>query len=569
MLSRRSEAPGEVEYLIKWRQMNYDGISWELAEDVAEDEAIAAFERTSQPPTLKQHTAPLGLGRKPRSEWVKFEASPSYRDGNQLRPYQLEGLNWLSFCWHRGYNSILADEMGLGKTVQTVSLLHYLHVQQGVWGPFIVIAPLSTLGHWQRELASWTQLNTIVYHGNAAARQNILTHEWWFAPQPGARRMAQPLHKFNVLLITYEMINLPYAHNEPHLASTHWRCLVVDEAHRLKNAESKLTRELEQFTFDHMLLLTGTPLQNNPGELYTLLHFLQPAEFPSPEAFKERYGELSTQKAVERLHTAMRPFFLRRMKADVEKSVPPKEEIIVQVELTAIQKQWCATAPRTYPLASVHASVHISTRSPTNPFTPSLRKQWYPLPQAARQRTPAAAPRSPVTAAPRVHRYRAIYERNLGFLSTAATAGGAAHGPSLMNIVMELRKCCNHPFLIEGAEFQILSSAGGGAAGRGAVGQQLVDSAGKMVLVHKLLPKLRKQGRKVLIFSQMTMVLNILEDYLRWQVCVHVHVMCMSCAWVYGCMAHVHGARHPRGPPSPPPLAVVPVRAHRRVHQGQ
>ena len=97
-------------------------------------------------------------------------------------------------------------------------------------------------------------------------------------------------------------------------------------------------------------------------------------------------------------------------------------------------------------------------------------------------------------------RYRAIYERNLTFLKTQATPNGPAHGPSLMNIVMELRKCCNHPFLIEGAEAQILRQTG--VVPGGSVGDVLVSSAGKMVLVNKLLPKLRKQGRKVLIFSQ-------------------------------------------------------------------
>lgn len=240
----------------------------------------------------------------------------------------------------------------------------------------------------------------------------MLANEWWFEPEGGGKRGGSgQLHKLHVVLTTYEMINLPYAPNEPHLASTHWRCLVVDEAHRLKNAESKLTKELEQFSFDHLMLLTGTPLQNNPTELYTLLHFLQPVDFPSQvrprrrfpagallrrahrrqraepppfssssssstttitttglchcgvhlvtllaqEAWTAQFGDLSSRKHVEKLTAALRPFFLRRMKADVEKSVPPKEETVVQVELTAVQKQWCATervarsehAPRT------------------------------------------------------------------------------------------------------------------------------------------------------------------------------------------------------------------------------
>jgi SNF2 family DNA or RNA helicase len=183
-----------------------------------------------------------------------------------------------------------------------------------------VIAPLSTLGHWQRELQGWTGLNTIVYHGNKEARQAIYNHEWYFDHAVGDRRSNSGvggsvraaalltfqmfdllfeqgggrkggvLHKVNVVLTTYEMINLPAAPGEPHLAGEHWPAIVIDEAHRLKNADSKLTRELEQFRFDHVVLLTGTPLQNNPGELFTLIHFIQPVEFP----VRERAVELGT-----------------------------------------------------------------------------------------------------------------------------------------------------------------------------------------------------------------------------------------------------------------------------------
>jgi chromodomain-helicase-DNA-binding protein 7 len=309
---------------------------------VHDDDAITAFEQRQQRPTHEWYTKPLASGRKERTPWAKCASSPAYKGSNTLREYQLEGLNWLSFCWHTKVNSILADEMGLGKTIQSVSLLNYLFEKQGVWGPYLVVAPLSTLPHWQRELESWTKLNTVIYHGSKEARQAILQHEWWFEDDAtgGRSKKGAQLHKFNVLLTTYEMVNLPYAPGEPHLASTHWRCLVVDEAHRLKNSDSKLNQELEKFTTDHMLLLTGTPLQNNPTELYSLLHVASPAEFPSFEAFEGRFGDLSTKKNVEKLHAAMRPYFLRRMKADVEKSVPPKEEIVVQVELTSTQKQW-------------------------------------------------------------------------------------------------------------------------------------------------------------------------------------------------------------------------------------
>ena len=135
IVAKRIEAPGEVEYLIKWRGTTYADASWELAEDVAEDDAITEFESRQRLPTREEWVKPLKAGRTERSKWAKHASSPAYKGGNKLRAYQLEGLNWLSFCWHKKDNSILADEMGLGKTVQSVSLLHYLFSTQGVWGP--------------------------------------------------------------------------------------------------------------------------------------------------------------------------------------------------------------------------------------------------------------------------------------------------------------------------------------------------------------------------------------------------------------------------------------------------
>ena len=118
---------------------------------------------------------------------------------NKLRPYQVEGVNWMVFNWHNGRNSILADEMGLGKTVQTLQFLKSLRTRQNVRAPFLVIAPLSTLPHWQRESISWTQFNTVVYHGSADSRETIRDFEFWAHDGTGAYRTK----KFNIdVLIT-------------------------------------------------------------------------------------------------------------------------------------------------------------------------------------------------------------------------------------------------------------------------------------------------------------------------------------------------------------------------------
>ena len=227
------------------------------------------------------------------------------------------------------------------------------------------------------------------------------------------------------------------------LARVQWDVIIVDEAHKLKNYDSKVNQCLREefFALNH-LLLTGTPLQNNTDELWTLLNFVDGAEFGDREAFKRDFGDLAkTPGQLDKLHERLKPYLLRREKEHVEKSMPSKEEVIIEVELTVAQKQY----------------------------------------------------------------YRAIYEQKTGFLYK----GGAKDGPSLSNLAMELRKCCNHPFLIKGAETELAKHFVDVSPE-----EILVKSSGKMTLLDKLLPKLQADGHRVLIFSQFRIMLNLIEDYM-------------------------------------------------------
>lgn len=190
------------------------------------------------------------------------------------------------------------------------------------------------------------------------------------------------------------------------------------------------------------ILLTGTPIQNSTEELWTLLNYIAPFEFYSLEAFMEKFGDLKDSSQVEELQEVIRPYVLRRMKENVEKSIPPKEETIIDIELTTLQKQY----------------------------------------------------------------YRAIYEKNRTFLSRGCEKSNM---PRLINIEMELRKCCNHPWLIKGVEDKEVDMH----APNDTYCEKTVAASGKMVLLDKLLPKLRSEGHRVLIFSQMRQVLDILEFY--------------------------------------------------------
>ncbi len=164
-----------------------------------------------------------------------------------------------------------------------------------------------------------------------------------------------------------------------------WHHIVVDEGHRLKNKQSNLLERLTELNCERRILMTGTPIQNNTAELWTLINFLEPTVFKSEADFKTRFGALQESEQVRALMKVLKPFLLRRRKEDVEKSIPPKVENIIEIELTTLQKRY----------------------------------------------------------------YRAIYEKNKDFF--LARARGKER-TMLNNIQMELRKCCNHPWLINNAE---------------------------------------------------------------------------------------------------------------------
>eukprot|EP00736_Rhodelphis_marinus_P006316 Rmarinus@m.22515 len=427
------------EYLVKWKGLQYSDSTWEFREDIDDEDKITAYEtRQKRPPVEFLKPAP----RPPPSSWTTpYEETPSFfPEENQLRDYQLEGMNWLISCWFREQGSILADEMGLGKTVQSTSLLEYVRSEHGNRGPFLVVGPLSTLGHWVREIEAWTTQNVIVYHGSAKSRAIIRDYEFYYYEENG--KPFPEAWKFNTLVTTYETIisDMSVLNKIP------WQIIVVDEAHRLKNYSSKLAESLRTYPSEHRVLLTGTPVQNNASELWALLHFLEPEKFAHESDFLEDFGDVTESKQVTKLQETLRPYLLRRLKEDVEKSLKRKEETIIEVEMTPIQKKY----------------------------------------------------------------YRAIYDRNFTYLAKGAKGQNISN---LKNVVMELRKCCNHPFLLNNVE-QIELDAKDQPDDPYRL---LIDSSGKMVLLDKLLPKLKEQGHRVLIFSQMVRVLDILEDYLHYR----------------------------------------------------
>ncbi|RCI00137.1 hypothetical protein CU097_010915 [Rhizopus azygosporus] len=430
----------KIYYLVKWSGLFYDQATWETEDDVRKVDSakLDDFLSRKQIPPYKLAPTPQ---RPDVTRFIQYDSSPIYRYNNTLRPYQLEGLNWLRYCYYTFRSCILADEMGLGKTVQSVALLNDIYHHVGIRGPFLIIAPLSTIPHWVRAFNAWTDLNVVDFRGSNFARNLIIETEFYY--QDAEANNIPGKYKFDVLITTYEMASA----SAMTLKDIPWRCGVFDEAHRLKNKNSKVLEVLRTFYIDHKLLLTGTPLQNNLGELYSLLHFMAPHIYDDEKYFFSEYGNLNSAHQVEKLQALLKPIMLRRFKEDVEKTIPVKEETVIEVELTNPQKKW----------------------------------------------------------------YRAILEKNFSFLKRGTKNNKDM--PHLRNIMMQLRKCCIHPYLLEGAEEVITSECN-------AKGQQeqfncLVQSSGKLVLIDKLLRKLILGNHKVLIFSQFTSCLDILADYLR------------------------------------------------------
>ena len=367
---------------------------------------------------------------------------PGLLVGGQLKEYQLKGLQWMVSLFNNHLNGILADEMGLGKTIQTISLLAYLIETKNVTGPFLVIVPLSTLTNWNLEFEKWAPtIKKITYKGSPVQRKVM---------QNDIKQ-----NNFQVLLTTFEYI----IKDRGLLSKTKWVHMIIDEGHRMKNAQSKLSETLTHFYHsDYRLILTGTPLQNNLPELWALLNFVLPKIFNSVKSFDEWFNtpfantggqdkiELSEEETllvIRRLHKVLRPFLLRRLKKDVEKDLPNKVEKVVKCKMSSLQSK--------------------------------------------------------------------LYQMMLKYNSLIAGESVNGKKPSTIknanNQLMQLRKICNHPFVYEEVENLINPNL--------ETNDAIWRTAGKFELLDRILPKFKATGHRVLIFFQMTQIMDIMEDFLR------------------------------------------------------
>ncbi|KAL6594560.1 hypothetical protein ACP70R_048298 [Stipagrostis hirtigluma subsp. patula] len=339
----------------------------------------------------------------------KVTEQPSALEGGELRPYQLEGLQWMLSLFNNNLNGILADEMGLGKTIQTIALIAYLLEKKEVTGPHLIIAPKAVLPNWSNEFKTWApSIATILYDGRPEERKFLRENNF-----DGAQ--------FNVLLTHYDLI----LKDKKFLKKVHWHYLIVDEGHRLKNHECALARTLVSGISDPPQIIIDW--YSNPKQPTGAVEW-----FNAPFACDVSLNDEEQLLIIHRLHQVLRPFLLRRKKDEVEKYLPVKTQVILKCDMSAWQKAY----------------------------------------------------------------YEQVTSRE------RVSLGSGLKSKALQNLSMQLRKCCNHPYLF--VEHYNMYQR-----------EEIVRASGKFELLDRLLPKLQRAGHRVLLFSQMTKLLDVLEVYLQ------------------------------------------------------
>lgn len=334
-----------------------------------------------------------------------------------LRPYQHQGVNWLQYLREANLAGILADDMGLGKTLQTLTHLLIEKEQGRLDLPALIVAPVSLMGNWRREAQRFTpDLKVLVLHG------------------ADRHQAADLLAKHDVVIAPYSLLHRDRERwiNQP------WHLVVLDEAQNIKNATSNAAQVVAELDTRHRLCLSGTPMENHLGELWSLFHFLMPGFLGSQTRFKELFRnpieKNGDNERLELLRLRVNPFMLRRHKSDVAKDLPPKIETITSVELQDEQ-------------ADLYETIRLSTES-------SVRE-------------------------------------------ALSSKGLAKSQIQILDALLKLRQVCCDPRLVS------LDSA------------KTVKQSAKLELLMDLLPEMLNEGRKVLLFSQFTSMLALIEDELR------------------------------------------------------
>ncbi|GAA0152154.1 chromatin/chromatin-binding, or -regulatory protein [Lithospermum erythrorhizon] len=437
----------EREYFVKWKELQYDECSWESESDISSfQKEIEKFHKikskrgkASSSKQNSDHCDDFDPKRK-QKEFQHFENSPEFLSGGSLHPYQLEGLNFLRFAWSKSTHVILADEMGLGKTIQSIAFLASLH-EENILLPHIVVAPLSTLRNWEREFSTWApHLNVVMYVGSAQSRAVIREYEFYFPKS--YKKSKKKKSGQNVKENKQERIKFD----------------VLLTSYEMINMDSM---SLKPIKWECMIVDEGHRLKNKDSKLFIML-----------KQYFSRHRVLLTGTP---LQNNLDELFMLMHFLDAGKFNSLEE---FQEEFKDISQE--EQISRLHRMLAPHLLRRL--KKDVMKDLPPKKELILRVDLSSKQK----------------EYYKAILTRNYQLLTRK---GGAQI--SLINVVMELRKLCCHPFMLEGVEPQDTDE----------FNKQILETSGKMQLLDKMMCKLKEQGHRVLIYSQFQHMLDLLEDY--------------------------------------------------------
>ena len=393
----------------------------------------------------------------------------------KLHTHQVQGISWMVHMFDRGMPMILGDQMGLGKTLQSIGFLAYLKEVKRETGPFLVVVPLSVLSNWINEIERFCpKFRTIRFHGPREERDRIKSEE------------LDHLEDFDIVVTTFEML---VSEVNFFKRKYMWTTIIVDEGHRLKNEKSQLSEKLRTIPCLSKVILTGTPLQNNLRELWALLHYLAPDIFTvtTAQKFEDGFDALRNKidnKLLRLSRKLLGAFMLRRLKEHVAIELPSRKEITVLVPLTDRQ-------------IGLYKALLCGLDSNTiDTVMTSSNSSQNLVADAANGNSSSSGSRKKSS-----NGIKASTSKN-SLASTGSATAEQSEWRKLMNLLLQLRKVCNHTYLMPDM-----------APDPYEINENIVQGSGKLLMLDRMLPRLRQDGHRVLLFSQFTSMLDLLEDY--------------------------------------------------------
>eukprot|EP00917_Polyrhabdina_sp_WS-2016_P024662 GHVP01053255.1.p1 GENE.GHVP01053255.1~~GHVP01053255.1.p1 ORF type:complete len:898 (+),score=190.49 GHVP01053255.1:3-2696(+) len=548
----------KLEFLLTQSELYTHFVTKKIGADQIEDteEGKIAFE------AVQKNQSRIDCYEKPESESKDIEKeeeiqTPSILDC-QLKNYQLKGLSWLAGLYERGINGILADEMGLGKTVQAIGLMAHIAEKKGIYGPFLVITPASTLHNWQQEFVRFLpSFKMIPYWGSIADRKTL--RQSWRKTELGKKES-----QFHVCVTSYQLVVTDRAYFQ----KVKWHYMVLDEAQAIKSTTGLRWKTLLGFSCRNRLLLTGTPIQNSMQELWALLHFIMPTLFDSHSEFSEwfskdieSHAEEKTaldQKILLRLHMILKPFMLRRMKSEVASEMVKKIEIDVYCKPSPVQKRMYSSIRRNIPVETLNLKGSETERSkrlmnivmqlrkvcnhpelftrhevtqplilnsmesiPDTPETrlysekrPWITKNFQEIPEIKREKVPSVF---------QIKKPNDIPVFNIENKTFCLTKKEFPISKIIVpRVIAPPLKRGKTQFLIDrdGNIKETLKKYSSTEKGIESFiippdHTKLISDSGKILYLEQLLTELYKKGHRVLIYFQMTRMINLFEEYLK------------------------------------------------------